>query len=229
MDIERLDSAVALTRFVTDRIFKQAQSSINANNVFNLAVSGGSTPLTIFKHLAERKHELTRWHAVNFFWVDERWVPYDHPESNYGQALRSGLNVIPACYHPFNTQLETAEESCRQYNAMLESVVGNNRGLDMVILGGGEDGHTASVFREDVNRAMCGSQTLVTRHPVTGQVRVSLSLTAIAGSKDVLMLLTGEEKREVLSSMIQFSQPVTAVQWMVTLCRRFTLITDLHE
>lgn len=226
MHVKRFQSGSAVFQFLADRILVAAKNEINKKGRFNIAVSGGATPLPLFKALATTA--FPDWKKVNFFWVDERWVPIDHHENNYGEAKRAGLKTIPANFYPFDTSAKSPDEACRKYTEAFHDVLAD-RGLDLIVLGAGQDGHTASIFRYDLHQARQHQIAYVTRHPVTGQIRLSLTLTTIKKASEALIVIVGEEKRSLLedSSTDQVSE--SPVQLVVAESLNVTIVTDLHE
>ncbi len=216
-------------QFVTDHFFEAAKQAINSKGKFNVAVSGGSTPVPFFKALASQADSFEGWHNVNFFWVDERWVPLQDPQNNFGEAMRAGLNKVPAIFYPFDTTLESPEISSKHYAEQINHVGELTGGLDLILLGAGTDSHTASVFSNNLTEAKSVEATFVTRHPDSGQIRLSLSLTTIASAAEVWLILTGEEKRNVLESfLMEPRQANTPVQFAIFAATNPTIVTDIH-
>jgi 6-phosphogluconolactonase len=226
MNIKRFHSPSALFQFVTGHMLSVAKSKIKENNRFNVAVSGGSTPLPLFRAMATTA--FPDWKKVNFFWVDERWVPIDHHENNYGEAKRAGLKKIPASFYPFDTSAKSPDEACRRYTEAFHDVLAD-RSLDLIVLGAGQDGHTASIFRYDLHQARQPQIAFVTRHPVTGQIRLSLTLTTIKKASEALIVIVGEEKRSLLEDNSTDKGSESPVQLVVAESLNVTIVTDLHE
>lgn len=227
MNIKRFSSASALFQFVTEYMLSSAKNKINETGQFNVAVSGGSTPLPLFKALAATK-EFLDWNKVNFFWVDERWVTVDHNENNFGEALRAGLVNIPANYYPFDTSVKSPDDSCRKYTEVCDEVL-SDQSLDLILLGAGQDGHTASIFRNDLHQARQKQFAFVTRHPSTDQIRLSITLTTIKKAKEVMIIMVGEEKRLLLDNIIANQVSGSPIQMVVAESLNVTIVTDLHE
>lgn len=173
---------------------------------FSLALSGGSTPQRLYRLLAEAPwREQIDWGSLHLFLADERFLPLDHPDSNYHmirQTLIDPLNgLIPASnLHPMTTD-GTVEASASRYQAELKLYFGTALPrFDLIILGMGPDGHTASLFPGHSHPA--GPWVLPVYHsPKPPPTRLSLSLDVINQARQVLFLVTGTDKAEALSAL----------------------------
>lgn len=158
---------------------------------FSIALSGGSTPKRLYEILA-RPPYLKRfpWQRVHWFWSDERFVPPDHPDSNYRMACAAMLDAVsppPGNIHPVNTDLDTPAAAAGDYEQMLRRYYGNDRLdpgkalFDIVLLGVGEDGHAASLFPH----APALAETTLWVAPVIGfrpEPRVTLTFPSLRSS-----------------------------------------------
>ena len=173
---------------------------------FSLALSGGSTPQRLYRLLTEAPwREQIDWGNLHLFLADERFLPLDHPDSNYHmlrQTLIDPLNgMIPAAnLHPMTTD-GTVEASASRYQAELEQYFGAALPrFDLIILGMGPDGHTASLFPGHSHPA--GPWVLpVYDSPKPPPTRLSLSLGVINQARHVLFLVTGTDKAKALSAL----------------------------
>lgn len=179
----------------------------NVNNAFYVALSGGSTPKAFYSILREKYQSQIHWENIHFYWVDERMVPSGHPDSNYGEAKRLLFNdfCIPESnIHPIMGDCEVSKE-CERYANLLKTSLPQQSGLpqfDLVLLGIGEDGHTASIFPDQKNLFETDSFTAAVSHPLTKQSRITLSGKVINNSLQVSFLVTGEEKSAVTGKII---------------------------
>jgi len=212
---------------MADWFFEKAKAQIASQNKFTIAVSGGSTPLAFFRALSKRVNHLSldQWRQVHFFWVDERWEPVSSSENNYGMAWREGLQLLPAQFHPFNSQLNNPSLACQAYESSFHQWV--NQSLDWIILGAGTDGHTASIFTENWNDANQSCVAFETKHPQTGQIRLSLTVSAILHAKEISILLIGKEKQPILLSLNNLSLSEYPIQKIVSLAKKVIVVTDL--
>lgn len=227
MKIQRFDSLPELFEFAFEQFVSLAEKAIRTSGRFNVAVSGGTTPLPLFEKLPGSGLSSENWKKVNFFWADERWVPHDHPESNYGTAWKAGLQKLPASFYPIDTTLENPEVSCASYSKQIEKITNGFSGFDLVVLGAGTDGHTASVFPADVKNAM-QNIVMVTRHPGTSQFRIGLTLAALLESKHTMLILTGNNKKTVLNELLHATEANNPVQIVIFGSADPVILTDIH-
>lgn len=173
----------------------------------SVCLSGGSTPKLLFKTLAQ-DHADTDWSPLHFFWGDERCVPADSPESNYGEAARLFLNNanIPASnIHAVDTSLDPAA-AATAYQKEIEAVVtASSAGVpafNLMVLGMGDDGHTASIFPHQMELLASEKFCDVATHPVSGQKRVTVTGQVISASQEICFLVTGANKADVLAQIL---------------------------
>jgi len=177
-----------------------------AGKPVNIAISGGSTPLALFEILADRTRS-EDWSLVHIFWVDERCVPPEHPESNYGNASRALFEVLEihnGQIHRVMGENDPAKETLRYAN-LLKKRLPSDRGFpvfDWIWLGLGSDGHTASIFPHQIELWNAESSCVLASHPDSGQKRISLSGGVINAAKRVSFLATGEEKSLVIKRIL---------------------------
>ncbi|MEZ4439704.1 MAG: 6-phosphogluconolactonase [Polyangiaceae bacterium] len=166
-----------------------------------LALAGGNTPRPVYRRLAERP-ELP-WSGVEIFFGDERLVPPDDPASNEGMARATLLDALPAP-GPRVHRIETergAEGAATHYATLL------SKPLDLVLLGMGGDGHTASLFP---GGPLDGAAVIATESPVPPHRRVSLSLSTLNAADQVVLLVAGEDKATRLAeAFAQRVRPMT--------------------
>ena len=165
-----------------------------------VALSGGSTPKLLFKLLAEEYKDKIDWSRLHFFWGDDRMVPYDDEESNYGEAKRLLFDHVPVVeeqIHPVPTDLD-AEEAAKAYGeTIMQLLPQNSDGLpifDINLLGMGGDGHTASIFPNSKDLLTDERICAVAEHPESGQKRVTMTGPVINASDEVVFLITGNSK-----------------------------------
>ncbi len=188
------ETAGQLAGFLLALIGKRLSESEN----FYMAVSGGSTPLLLFRRLAHAGGRIP-WNRMHLFWADERCVPPDHPESNFGQAQRIWLQKITMPQeniHRMRGEDDPVTEAQR-YGSEIEKILPQKKGIpviDAVLLGLGSDGHTASLFPGDDDSLGSEKNCLSVRHPQTGQIRITLTPRIINRSKIVCFLVTGKDK-----------------------------------
>ncbi len=168
---------------------------------FHIALSGGSTPKIVFDVLAEEFSNDVNWSAIHLYWGDERCVAPDDEESNYRMTVEhliSKVDIPEENIHRIKGE-ENPKEEAKRYGALLEDLLPHELGLpqfDLVILGMGDDGHTASIFPHEINLWVSPDNCEVAIHPESGQRRVSLTGRIINNAKTVVFLVTGESKAE---------------------------------
>lgn len=192
---------------VAELIVSMQKEKLSENEPLSLAVSGGSTPNILFSLLAGEYKKRIDWEKIKIFWVDERCVPPTDKESNFGTTNNLLLKNVPIPQsNIFRMQGEQKpEEEALRYSKILADELTKKSGLpefDLILLGMGDDGHTASIFPN--NLALLGDpQTVATvSHPVTGQERITLTGNVICNAKKVVMLVTGHTKSNVLEEIL---------------------------
>jgi 6-phosphogluconolactonase len=173
-----------------------------------IALSGGGTPRLLFELLGERYSERTDWNYVHFFWGDERCVAPDDPESNYGMTksvFLDKINIPASNIHRIRGESVPDREAVRYSGEIRRFTrpVNNLPEFDVILLGLGEDGHTASIFPK--NRELLFSDRIceVAVHPLTGQKRVTITGPVINNAGSIYFLVTGAAKAEVVADVIE--------------------------
>ena len=165
---------------------------------YSVALSGGSTPKLLFQVLADDFADVLNWEHLHLYWGDERCVEPKSSESNYGvtnNILLKSLTNPPHVHRIIGENDPEAE--AQRYSTEIESTLKTYKGLpqfDMIILGMGDDGHTASIFPDQMELLHSDKICSVASHPVSGQKRVTLTGKVINNAKTVVFLVTGESK-----------------------------------
>ena len=202
--------AEALAAAAAEAFVGAVGEAVGARGRAVVALSGGSTPRRMGELLATPGYrDRVAWDAVDVFWGDERWVPEESPESNAGVARRTFLDRVPIPadrVHPFPTVGLEPEAAARAYEETLRSVTGQRAGvpvLDLVLLGMGEDGHTASLFPGTA--AVREREALVVAHrvPKLDAVRLTLTPPVLNAGRRVVFLVGGAGKAETLASVLE--------------------------
>lgn len=195
-----------LTRDLAARIVKCGRDAIAGRGAFHWALSGGSTPKALFALLAS--HEWASrfdWKKTHVWWSDERNVPPDSPESNYKTAWDTLLSHVPipaANVHRVTTEIG-AEDAAADYETRLRlKVPGPEYCLDLVLLGMGDDGHTASLFPGTLD--LIPDDRLVIAHwvPKVQMMRITFTPLLINAAENVLFMVTGRAKAELLALVL---------------------------
>jgi len=181
---------------------------VSQKETYHIALSGGSTPKILFELLADEYEEEIDWDKVHFWWGDERCVPPTDSESNFKmtkERLFDPLGISEANIHRVLGEESPLEEALR-YSGLIEKAIPSQNGIpqfDMIMLGLGTDGHTASIFPHEMellsDNATCGVAT----HPESGQKRVTLNGPVINNAVDICYLVTGEGKKEKVEEILK--------------------------
>jgi len=192
-------------RSVVDVITEQSRAAIEERGEYSLVLSGGSTPLPVYQLMAANPDWID-WHRTFVFWGDERCVAPDHPESNYGMAKRALLDfvpVVPANIYRMMGEIEP-KAGAQDYEQMIAAFfIGKEKRFDTILLGLGEDGHTASLFPDTEALKETARWAVANQHPYSDGMRLTLTFPALNAARDVLFLVTGENKAEVAAEVIE--------------------------
>jgi 6-phosphogluconolactonase len=201
--------AGALVTALADALCAEADQAVAARGAFHLVVAGGSTPIALYRELAARHAGDSRWHI---WYGDERCLPPDHPERNSMMAEAawlSGSAIPPENRLPIPAE-RGAEAAAADYAATLAAVPS----FDLVLLGMGEDGHTASLFPGHDWGTAPGSAAVLAVHdaPKPPPDRVSLSAARLCDSRSVWFIISGEGKSDAVTRWSNGEAlPVTAI------------------
>ena len=181
---------------------------VEGKDLVHVALSGGSTPKIVFDVLASEHGNKINWSNIHFYWGDERCVPPDDDQSNYKMTvdhLFSKIEVPKENIHRILGENDPSSEAMRYANLLeinLDRVAGIPQ-FDLVILGMGDDGHTASIFPHEIELWEAEDHCVVATHPDSGQERVSINGKVINTSKEVAFLVTGQGKAEKIEVITQ--------------------------
>ncbi len=203
--IEVCKDADDLARHVATLFVNQAGLALGAGGRFTVALSGGETPRRCYSLLPRENYSFQIvWPAVHLFWCDERCVPPDHPDSNYGMArehLLSRISIPEANVHRMRGEGNDSLESARSYEAEIRAHFGGDPRFDLVLLGMGGDGHTASLFPG--TPALDARDSLVTAgESPDGRKRLTLTLGAINAARLVAVLVSGKDKAGMVKRVL---------------------------
>lgn len=178
-----------------------------------ISLSGGSTPKSLFDYWSKYHANDIDWKSVYLFWGDERCVPPTDEQSNYKMTKDHLLDNIPIpAENIFRIEGENnPEEEAKRYSEVLMNEVEVTNGVpsfDLIILGMGDDGHTASIFPHEMHLWNSAELCVVANHPESGQKRVSLTGKVINNAKRVAFLVTGANKQEKVKLIIESKEHV---------------------
>ncbi len=200
----------ALAQRAVDLALAAVSQAQAARHWAYVVLSGGSTPRQMGELLARAPYrDLTLWHNLHVFWGDERWVPLKSDESNAGVMKRIFLDHVPipaAQVHPMPTECVTPDEAAQRYEALLCELVPTDGGVprfDVIFLGMGEDGHTASLFPH--TPAIHERERLVVAQhvPHLDATRLTMTPPVLNAGRQVIFLVTGAGKAERLKDVLE--------------------------
>ena len=209
MNIEVLDNDSSVAQRAAAIIAGDARAAIAARGRFLMAVSGGHTPWLMLRALATA--DLT-WPAVHVVQVDERVAPAGHPDRNLTHLRESLLDhapLVPEQIHAMPVESPDLETAAAQYAATLRKIAGSPPVLDLVHIGLGPDGHTASLVPGDPVLDVKDADVAVTG-TYQGRRRMTLTYPIINRSRRVLWVVTGSEKEQMLSRLMAGDESIPA-------------------
>jgi 6-phosphogluconolactonase len=200
----------ALARAAAERFACAVEQAIIERGQAFVALSGGTTPKqmgTILTHQPYRSR--IPWDRVHVFWGDERWVPLGSPESNAGEARRGFLDLVPippGNVHPWDTAAESPQEAAAAYETLLRECFAEPNGIprfDLVLLGMGDDGHTASLFPDTDALVADGRLAVANYVPKMDASRLTLTAPLLNAGREILFLVGGPGKADTVEAVLE--------------------------
>jgi 6-phosphogluconolactonase len=197
----------AIAEEAARRIVEAADAAIELRDRFSLALSGGSTPKLLHQVLAEEYRDAIEWTKVEIFFGDERCVPPEHAESNYRMAQETLLSKVPIPgdnVYRMRGEIDP-NEAAKEYGLMLKEKFADG-GIDLVLLGLGEDGHTASLFPHTAALAETKHRCVANyaEHSTTGKSwRITLTAPFLNRSEQIAFLVAGANKAAALARVLE--------------------------
>lgn len=197
-------------RTAADMFVAAAKECVQEKGKFFAALSGGSTPRAMHRLLAEEPYCLAvPWKDIHLFWVDDRCVPHTNPASNYGAAQEDFLDRIPVPpdqIHPMPTHI-LPEEGAIQYEAELKRFLPLDQdGLplfDLIVLGIGQDGHTASLFPGQAALDEREKWVVAVKGGDPDVHRLTLTFPVLNQARQIVFLASGKEKASILKAVLE--------------------------
>lgn len=165
-----------------------------------IALSGGSTPIPILKKLKAYKLD---WNKFHFFMVDERFVDINHKDNNYGNIKQAFYDFIPSKSYPMIINTDNIDVSVKSYDCLLRNEVisvNEKPKFDLIILGMGNDGHTASLFPDTEGLKEENESVIKNYVSKFESWRVTLTYPTILNANEIIVMLKGKEKKEIFKS-----------------------------
>jgi len=189
-------------------VLEKILNTIEQKGKCTLVLSGGSTPKPLYQALSRQN---ISWEKLYIFWGDERYVPSSHPDSNQNMARQAWLNqgkIPPENIFAMPTSAENPDYDAQFYQIQLENFFELNQGelpsFDIILLGMGDDGHTASLFPH--TNALKVSDRLVTVGNKNGEPRLTLTIPVINNAQNVIFIVSGQNKQMALEQIFS-SEP----------------------
>ena len=208
-DLRVVPTADEVARVGADIVRRAAQEAVRRQGRFTIALSGGSTPRALYALLAAPPYvgEID-WAATQIFWSDERCVPPDHPDSNYRMAREALLDHVPlpaSNIHRLHGEVPVPQQAAQEYRTELQTVFGKSvrPRFDLLLLGLGEEGHTASLFPGVNVPADPNITAAAVFVPKVNTWRLTMTLPVLNAAAHVLFLVAGEAKQAALRALIQ--------------------------
>ena len=203
------DGYERISDFAVDKWEEISTDAIRSKDFFTVALSGGKTPVGFYKKLSNHRKGVY-WNKTHIFLVDERFVPFDHDESNYRmikEHLLNSLRIPRENIHSISTSEATPEESSENYEKQITSffqlAAGENPAFDLIVLGIGEDGHTASLFPRIPSLAESGPLVVAVSVNRLKNKRISITLPVINNAKNIIFLVSGYNKAQVMKEILE--------------------------
>lgn len=191
-------------------MYNTAGEAVARKDSFAVAVSGGSTPRAMHRLLSQEPYLADMpWQKTHFFWVDERMVSFDHPDSNYGAAKKDLMSIVPIPadqVYPMPAMMRP-EQGADLYQAKLKTFFQDLGSLDpvfdLIILGIGTDGHTASLFPGQPSSQEPDRWVLSVRGGQPDVFRLTLTYAVLNSARHILFLVSGNAKAAVVKTLIE--------------------------
>lgn len=224
--IQRYPNVQELSIAAADLICQLAEKYVKERGYFTLALSGGSTPRTLYGYLAQEPYSgKMPWRNTHLFWGDERYVSPDHPDSNFlmaSQTLIEQVPIPPENVHRIPTETDSPESSAKEYEAALRQELhvfdslSAEQGVpvfDVILLGMGKDGHTASLFPDspvlDEKKRWVAAAPVPKMNPPVR--RITLTFPVINAAKHAIFLIAGAEKQPVMQAILDDPEQAKAL------------------
>ncbi|MES2121923.1 MAG: 6-phosphogluconolactonase [Chlamydiota bacterium] len=188
-------------QYCVEHFVRIAQESIQDHGAFYVALSGGSTPKAIFQHLCGPPYlEQIDWSKVHLFWSDERAVAPTDPDSNFHMAMEAGLKNMPIPQEHIHRMV--AESHIEENALAYENTILKNRPFDLVMLGMGDDGHTASLFPHTEGLKVKDRLVIANYIPEKNTWRMTFTFPCINNASHIAVYILGAGKKQILKQVL---------------------------
>lgn len=218
--------------FCAEQFIAIGQAAIKEHGQFNVALSGGSTPKAIFQVLSSESYRnLLDWNNVYLFWSDERCVPPNHPDSNYHMAMEAGfasLSIPQKNIFRMPADSEDLENAAEIYEQQIIAHV-PNASFDLIMLGMGEDGHTASLFPKTHGLHTENQRLVIANYiPQKNTWRMTFTYECINNAKVIAIYVFGKSKAHMLNQVLSspYDPDTLPIQRIGTRSHKALWLTD---
>jgi 6-phosphogluconolactonase len=215
--IEIAESADALSHAVAEQFARVTTAAVRARGHCSVALAGGSTPKNVYRLLSgEPFRSRVVWDQIQFFWGDERHVPVDHQDSNYRMAAETMLSKVPVRarnIHRIHGEIRDADLAAREYEDVLRASFKERDSaprFDLILLGLGRDGHTASLFPGTPALAERQRWCVANWVDTLSAYRLTLTLPVLNAARVVLFTVSGSEKAPIVREVLRGTRDVPA-------------------
>ena len=213
-EIRTLTTPQELFAAAAEEVVHAANDAVGARGRFTIALSGGSTPKSLYNLLATNARTTLPWDRMFFFWGDERHVPPDDPESNYrmvNEAMLSKVPVPPGNVFRIPAENSDANEVASAYEQTVRKFFQLDAGgvprFDLILLGMGPDGHTASLFPGTAGLKERSRLVIANWVEKMKTHRLSFTLPVLNAAREVAFLVSGTDKAPVLKAVLEGNEP----------------------
>ncbi|MFQ6112863.1 MAG: 6-phosphogluconolactonase [bacterium] len=199
-----------LVSAVTEKMISTIQRHLQAKSICNIALAGGNTPREVYASLAAEYANRVDWNRVHLFWGDERTVPPDHDDSNFKmvqQALLAHIAIPDKNVHRIRGELAPGEAAAQYATLLNKHFKEKPPRLDLILLGVGEDGHTASLFPATGALQELNEPVVALFVPGLNTWRVTLTLPVLNAAGEIIFLVAGSAKSEIVKRVMSVEQP----------------------
>ena len=213
--------------YCVEHFIAASKRAIKDHDAFFVALSGGSTPKAIFERLSSPPYDqMIEWNKVYLFWSDERATPPDNPDSNYHMTMHAGLSKlpIPATHIHRMRAEENIEENAIAYEKTIHATL-KGRPFDLVMLGMGEDGHTASLFPNTEGLHVKNRLVIANYIPQKQTWRMTFTFDCINQAENIAIYVLGASKKMMFAEVL-LSKKFYPVQNVGTATHRALWIAD---
>ena len=205
-DVRVLADVDELSLRAAEAAVRIINESVRSHGSFSIVLSGGNTPRTLYRLFSTRFRDQIPWTKMHIFWGDERYVPLADSQSNYRMARETLLDAVPCPVgnvHPMPTELPDPDLAAREYEKTLRNYFSEDwPRFDLVLLGLGEEGHTASLFPGSPAFNETQRWVVAVNAPAKPALRLTLTLPALTAAANIYFLVAGSNKAEALHHVL---------------------------